>query len=1397
MAEAASIPGAMSALALPVETVRDLLARLAPRVVVANHNGPAQVVVSGPADAVEDLEVKLAAEGITARRLPVATAFHSGVVAASCEPFAQFLAGVAFEPPRIPVYSNATAAPHAGEVDALRAALAAQIASPVRFVEMVEAMYGAGARTFVEVGPASVLTGLVGAILDGKPHAAVSLDRKGKGGVESLLLGLARLVAAGVPMEPAHLFEEYRESAAVAGSPAPKLAVAICGSNHGKVYPPPGGARDLPAPNPPRPVAAPVEEPVTTKAETAMPLHVPLPAPAQVSAPAPAPVPSAGPVPAAGPSAWVLAFQESQRQTAEAHSVFQRAMAESHAAYLRVAEAGFAGLSAMGHGLSAGAPQAWPTLAGPTAPRAVEAVPEVAPAVAAPGVPVAVAPRVAEPVAPRPEPAAAAVAPPAGARPAATVDLHALMLAVVAEKTGYPADMLNLGMDLEGDLGVDSIKRVEILSAVQEQAPGLPKVDMAHMAALRTLGAIVDYMRGLSGPAEAASGIAIATAAGAPVSATVDLHALMLAVVAEKTGYPADMLNLGMDLEGDLGIDSIKRVEILSAVQEQAPGLPKVDMAHMAALRTLGAIVDYMRGLAGQTPDAPAAATLPASVAASASPRAETAAAEKPREAAGAAPRPAPLGRFVLERIEAPAAGLAQPGLLGGGEVWITGGGALDEALAAELQRRGVDARATAAVPDGATAVVYLGGLRDVRDLDGAIAVNREAFRVARDLARTLESGRGLFVTAQDTGAAFGMEAMDGRRAWLSGLPALVKTASQEWPRASVKAIDVERGGRDADEIARALAEELLHGGGEIEVALPASGGRFTLRSVRRNVEPGEPAIGRGDVVVVSGGARGVTSACLAEWARDSGARFVLLGRTALAEEPDCCAAAADEAALKKALLAAARAAGESPAPAELGARVRDVLANREIRSTLAALEAAGSPARYEAVNVSDARELSLVLARVRDEWGPIAGVVHAAGVLADRKISAKTDEQFDRVFGTKVEGLRALLAATENDPLKLLCVFSSVSARCGNTGQADYAMANEVLAKVAWAESRRRPGLLVKSLGWGPWEAGMVTPQLKERFASLGVPIIPLVRGARMFADEVRGAGRSEVELVLGGEPRAEALLVAGADARVDELELKVARRSHGYLAGHAINGTPVVPVVLAAEWFARAARGFRPGYSLAALHDLKVLKGIRLGGFDNGGDRFVIEARPLPGNGGPQLQLDVRGPGGTHHYSARAELSAEPATPGEDSPHLPLEAWEAKPIYDDLLFHREAFELIEEMDGISDHGAGGRVRGVSRAGWENGPWQLDAAALDAGLQVAVLYGHRMLGGPSLPTTIGRLRAFQAPGEGLLTATAHRRKVGSLSVTTDVLLSDDEGRPVAELTGVETHTYPRGNGKA
>ena len=1299
---AASGSGAMCALACSIERARELIG---PSVAIANHNAPEQVVVSGPLEAIAALE----AQDVAAKRLPVAAAFHSAQVAPACAPFGEFLAAIEFAVPRMPVYANAHATPYVGNVGAV---LAQQIAQPVRFVEAIEAMYAAGARCFVEVGPGTVLKGLVGAILGTREHRAIALDRKGKSDLEPLLVGIAQLVAAGHVTKLSALFADVRVPAPSASH---KHSIAISGSNVGKPYPP-ADPSHLPAPNPARPnppraQSAPVVEVRTVKEES--PLS----------------------------PAWLAAFQDVQQQTANAHAAHQRALSDSHTQYLKLAESALNGLTAL---LGGTVPAAVATAAPQIAAQQI-----AAPLQAAPMPVVTAAPAPVVPAAPVVVAAPVAVAAPAPA-PAPGIDLAALLLAVVAEKTGYPAEMINLDMDLEADLGVDSIKRVEILAALHTQGSLVAQTDSAKMSGMHTLRQIVEYLQGG----------AVAGTPVAPIAAAADdIARILLGVVADKTGYPVEMLDLAMDIEADLGIDSIKRVEILAAMTERVPGIAK-DSVRPSALHTLADIVAYL----GATP---------------------TAAAPMPDAPSAKPMRRAELGRFALELIPAPAAGFSAPGLVDGEPVYVFGAAGLDSAVATALRSNGVDARAVDALPEGAKRCVYLGGLRRVEDEAQAIAVNREAFVVAQRLASVDDA---LFVTVQDTGGHFGLRNADARRAWLAGLPALVKTAALEWPRATLKSIDVERGARDDAALAEAIAGELLRGGGEIEIALPAAGGRYTLKSVARPVRPSLAAIEAGDVVVVSGGARGVTAACIVEWAKQCKARFVLIGRTPLSDEPADCAGVVDEAQLKRIVLAR----GASLTPNELSREVDRILGAREIRATLAAIEAQGAQARYASVAVDDATALAATLDRVRQDWGAIAGVVHAAGVLADRRIADKTLAQFDLVFGTKVGGLRALLAATAADPLKLLCVFSSVSARCGNTGQSDYAMANEVLAKVVAAEARKRPGLRAKSLGWGPWEGGMVTPALKARFAELGVPMIPLDAGATMFADEMRDSRTADIELVLGGEPRSEALLMDGAQARVQGVELVVSRASHAFLEGHAVKGTPVVPVVLVAEWMARAARSFRPGLALASLHELKVLKGIRLGGFDNGGDRCRIEATPLPSARGAQLLMTVRDARGALNYSARAELLPEPPKARREAPELALDTWGGESIYPELLFHRKQFELIDEVHGISDEGIGATVRGVDAAGWDSERWSLDVAALDGGLQIAALHGRRMLGGQTLPTAIAELRHFGAePIAGPITATAYMRKVGTSDTTTDIVLTDKSGRRYAEMLGVQNHALP------
>ena len=85
------------------------------------------------------------------------------------------------------------------------------------------------------------------------------------------------------------------------------------------------------------------------------------------------------------------------------------------------------------------------------------------------------------------------------------------------------------------------------------------------------------------------------------VATSVDTKAIentMLAVVADKTGYPTEMLELSMDMEADLGIDSIKRVEILGAVQDEITDLPELDAEQLSQMRTLAEIVNYMNEVA-------------------------------------------------------------------------------------------------------------------------------------------------------------------------------------------------------------------------------------------------------------------------------------------------------------------------------------------------------------------------------------------------------------------------------------------------------------------------------------------------------------------------------------------------------------------------------------------------------------------------------------------------------------------------------------------------------------------------------------------------------------------------------------------------------------------------------
>ena len=575
MREAAAEPSAMLAVTASWDQAAGAIEQV-PGVWLANDNAPRQVVLAGTREALEAAAARLSGQRIGTMWLNAAAAFHSPLVAAAAGPLLDFLRAADVRAPSVKVYAGADATVYPDDQDELRRRLADQLTAPVRFVDVINAMYADGVRTFVEVGPGAVLTGLAGQILGDREHAAVCLDRRGRAGLAVLLDGFGRLAVRGVAMDAAALGAACAGTARGDGAAEPdrpRMTVKIDGGNYGRPYPPlDGAAPDVAVPQqtpqqgtlpdgatqeeqPPPQEVTPRQAPLDGFAPNDPPQEgipaagaapngaAPGRAPQEAAAPngaAPEGTPLAGTVPVgnasgplagelalqalqppaavAGPPAaaraddsWLQVIEAAQRQSAEAHAAFQRAMTDSHLAYLRMTQATFAGLLGMATGEPAAVPpELSPGPARQLPPAPVPPIPPTPPSVppalrppASPSRPPGPGGATGSPVpAPQAAPAAAPVNGSGGSAAPGPLDAESiglLLLSIVAERTGYPAEMLNVDMDLEADLGIDSIKKVEILSAIGEQAGDMPGVDPGAFTSLRTLRAIAEKTSELSG----------------------------------------------------------------------------------------------------------------------------------------------------------------------------------------------------------------------------------------------------------------------------------------------------------------------------------------------------------------------------------------------------------------------------------------------------------------------------------------------------------------------------------------------------------------------------------------------------------------------------------------------------------------------------------------------------------------------------------------------------------------------------------------------------------------------------------------------------------------------------------------------------------------------------------
>lgn len=1224
-------PGAMVAVAADREQVSEILAGFAD-LVVCNHNAPDQVVVGGGTEDARRLLRECRDRGVDARRLPVAAAFHTHHVAHAVDRFGPEVAAVSVGRPRGPVYANSPGAAYGDDPAANGATLVRQLLEPVEFVAVLERMRAAGITVFVEFGPKQVLSQFVRRTL-GDDVQVIAADAGALGdSAVALKQAAVRLAVLGVALSGLNRYTEPPVERAVPSG----MSVTISGQEY-------------------------VPEDRRTSYLDALKDGYRASLPAEPVIAQPELAPAGGSVPAIDEAPVTLledAMNNPVDQQLAVHSQYlesQLRVGEHLAQALRqpIDQHTVAAMTAIARQSEA---------IGRTHARASEILAGLAGLESGPA--------------------------PAPWTPAA--DAEVVLDAGVGDQVAVAPTWTE----------TPRIEAPQPVVTVQVSSPE-PQI--------------------VVGPAEERP--------------RVDLGGVLVEVIAEKTGYPVGMVDRSMDMETDLGVDSIKRVQVIAAVRERVPGLPALGAEQLGELRTVDQVVTFLTAGVG-----------------GADPKAHEAGAATPRHVVDLARLP------VIDLIDQPYREDPVAVLFGGGD---------GDALAAGMTARGWTVRRAYNESDldellTGDVDLCLGMIGSAVDWTitrrHLVATVLFAKRAAALLAP--ERGRAAFVTVTRLDGALGLNGTAGLAASLSGgVGGVVKTLAAERSELFCRWVDVSPDlseERLVDAVMRELRDAAVD---TAEVGVDRTGGRWTVvpgrygpahRSSPVGPMPAstEISLTHEDLLVVTGGARGVTADCVRALAARTEARFLLLGRTELTAEPGWAAEVADGE-LRQAALTSVASSETRTTPMEVQRIVDDLLARREIRKTLAAL---GDRGTYLAVDISDAAAVATALSWYRDE---ITGLVHGAGVLADAKLTDKTAAQIERVFGPKLDGLRNVLDAVNGRMMLHLVLFTSVAGLLGNPGQADYAAANEALVRFAAGWKRANPAAHVTAIDWAAWDGGMVGAELRELFEGRGIPLLAAEAGARAFAEQFTEPRREDVCVLIGEDAAlgGNRITPSPAFSAGRDVERIV---THPVLQAHWIDPHVVLPATFGLGWLINVVERAHPGLCVVHAHDFQVLKGIVFDGTAHGGHRVDVEASTVDGDQvlvRAVVRTDLGGGRLIPRYAVNLTLAVAPAK----QPEVTVPATTDGPD-DGLDIYRDAIQFhAPPLQGMRKVLARTRERMVllcrlPDAEVDDGAYhgRLHSPVLaDLILQSPGVLGREMTGGACLPLAVARADWFAPlPGD-------------------------------------------------
>jgi acyl transferase domain-containing protein/NAD(P)H-dependent flavin oxidoreductase YrpB (nitropropane dioxygenase family) len=1373
--------GAMAAVAADESQLEELLADQN-GVYLANVNSPNQCIISGREADIDRVVNVLTSKQITARRIQVSAAFHSPLLQYAVEPMRKVLQAAELKSPGLPVYSNTTARLYPEKVAQLVDLLAKHIVQPVQFAKELQNMYDDGARIFVECGPGTVLTGLAEATLKHSDCLIVPLDKGGRNGLAQLLSLLGQLYVAGVPVKLSRLFAgrfipvEFVTSTAAKGKLLYRVNSARIqriemtkGDSQKSVSKPankqapdtatgvtafqsqPNSSSNRPAANamPPRSTASAALKPTQTDSNTPA-RGAQRPGENRLNLNGRANM---------GTEKVLLEFQQTML---EMTTKFVEAQQNVMLAYLQGAQ----GNGQSPEQLHAVMQSLTPSFAPPTpiaTPQRTAYV-DIAEAPEIAGTISTISTNGAEPHA-SDDVAVESTEP--LSKPVSEIDTEGLiasLLDIVSERTGYPVSMLDPTLDLEADLGIDSIKRVEILNNFRKLLPESTQRrlegSLEQLAGTKTLQAIMDWICTLNDVAE-------------------------VAVEEQAEVVSNQVVSRGL-----------VRIEPLPAISE-AHELSEIILI-TADSRGVGAAIASELSASGKT-----ALLL-------------THKSGECQPSSGVIDFT--VSDYVSTYLEHVRKSYGVPGTL------LHASGLSEDAVADEH---------------------VIGLLLLVKHLNALLAATKSA-ATAR------------IVSITEMGGQFASNGSVQPNAFIAQQAAIVgltKAVAKELTAARVTAVDLSLG-LSVEEAAKSVIAEARCGDDRVEV------GTDGVRRVCPDIEDGQLPAGSGEmkldrssVVLVTGGARGITADLAIALAKKYKPNMVLIGRSARPEaESSLTAALTTAKEIKAALIDEQRKQGKTPNIAAVEQIYQRLMRDRDMRVALATLEKHASSVKYFSVDVRDKDAFGRLIDSLYETYGNIDGVIHGAGIIEDALIKDKAVESFRRVFETKINSARVLADKLRLDSLKFLFFLSSVVGRTGNAGQSDYCAANEALNKLARkldGQTKARVG----SLMWGPWRAGMAQPELEEVFARYGWAMIERQAGSEAFIKELECGRKGDVEVLLVGKPArkdgpqpapsigSNAPKAAAATAPVPVTAagslpgvllgaaqqssqspfsalVTINRAQHFYLEDHKFDGIPVLPMAVALELMLEAVQTAYPTYQILRVRNLEIPAGVV---FDRDQKQLQVTVN-LEKNGteAPQVSvvlesISISANLRKQNFRCNVDLTDAPYA----VPHAVLTCLQANistrfdpshtreleatiptvgEAYSNWLFHGPIFQGLTDLNALGKNGAHGMVKATAPercvSNSNNQQWILDPTLFDSAMQIAGIWARYYMDITCLPTGLKKLSFFgEVPKDKALVQVFMPANMEKGELQCDLAIYDQNGRiaVLAEgLSGVGSKSFNR-----